>query len=59
MNMSEQISFLGKEFCTDEEIAELERMCEKLIEHRYITRRNESVERFSDEVLADGLARYV
>ena len=31
--MSEQISFLGKEFCTDEEIAELERMCEKLIEY--------------------------
>ena len=31
--MNNQISFLGKEFCTDEEIAELERQAKILLDH--------------------------
>ena len=48
--MNDQISFLGKEFCTEEEIAELERQAEIFADYAKKKRRWENAfQKWSDE----------
>lgn len=58
--MSDQISFLGKEFCTEEEIAELERQADILSAYARKKRRWEnSFQKWSDEHgMEDGTEDY-
>lgn len=57
--MNNQISFFGKEFCTKEEIAELERQAEIFLDYAKKKRRWEnSFQKWSDEQGIDGTEDY-
>lgn len=57
--MNSQISFLGKEFCTEEEVAELERQAKILFEYANKKRRWENAfQKWSDEQGMDGAMSY-